>query len=144
MDLELHFSGESLQVQKIFTNGLRKGLIKKYWLKNIPDNLYGGIYFWIDKSYMEAFSRTELFKTLASHPGLENIKSIDFSIIERPTMLTRGFISEDFLKRKINKADFNDKESQNSDLIKNFNRLIHQSFCWNHNALILVICNNNM
>lgn len=30
------------------------------------------------------------------------------------------------------------------DLVKNFNRLIHQRFCWNYNALILVICNNNM
>jgi heme-degrading monooxygenase HmoA len=75
-----------------------EGLVKKYWLKNIADNLYGGIYIWADKSYMEAFSQTELFKTIANHPGLDNITSADFGILEHPTIVTRGFIFKDYLE----------------------------------------------
>ena len=79
-----------------------EGLFKKYWLKNSSDNLYGGIYVWADKSYMEAFSKTELFKTVADHPSLENITSTDFGVIEHPTRVTRGLIIEDYLESKSN------------------------------------------
>ena len=78
------------------------GLVKKYWLKNIAENLYGGVYIWADKSYMEAFSGTELFQTIAKHRSLENIRSTDFGVIEHPTRVTRGLIIEDYLESKSN------------------------------------------
>ena len=77
-----------------------EGLIKKYWLKNSSENIYGGIYVWADKSYMEAFTQSELFETVVTHPNLNNIKCTDFGVIEHPTRVTRGLIIEDYDKSK--------------------------------------------
>lgn len=79
-----------------FTNV--EGLNKKYWLKNSSENIYGGIYVWADKSYMEAFAQTELFNTIGTHPNLDNIKYTDFGVIEHPTRVTRGLIIEDYIE----------------------------------------------
>lgn len=86
------------------------GLIKKYWLKNSTENIYGCIYIWDDIAYMEAFSKTELFKTITNHPSLENVKSTDFEVINHPTLITRGLIIEDYLDSKVNKKDVYDQK----------------------------------
>lgn len=77
-----------------------EGLIKKYWIKNSSENIYGGIYVWADKTYMEAFAQSELFKTVVTHPNFDNIKYTDFGVIEHPTGVTRGLIVEDYVNSK--------------------------------------------
>lgn len=77
-----------------------EGLIKKYWIKNSSENIYGGIYIWADKSYMDAFAQSELFKTVVTHPNLDNFKNTDFGVIENPTGVTRVLIIEDYNKNK--------------------------------------------
>jgi heme-degrading monooxygenase HmoA len=67
------------------------GLLSKVWIANSSTGLYGGVYFWRDRQAMEAFSKTDLFKTVATHPNLANITSADFAVMEEPSKLTRGF-----------------------------------------------------
>ena len=68
------------------------GLISKVWLANPDTNTYGGVYTWRDREAMENFTKTELFKGVATHPSLVNITSTDFSVMEGPTMVTHGLV----------------------------------------------------
>lgn len=69
------------------------GLISKVWLANPAANAYGGVYTWQDRQAMENFTKTELFKGVATHPKLANITSMDFSVMEGPTAVTRGLVT---------------------------------------------------
>lgn len=66
------------------------GLISKVWLANQATNTYGGVYTWRDREAMFAFTKTDLFASVVSHPNLSDIKSTDFSVVEAPTRVTRG------------------------------------------------------
>ena len=66
------------------------GLISKVWLANPATNTFGGVYTWRDQQAMHDFTKSDLFKTVATHPNLEGITSSDFAIMEAPTALTRG------------------------------------------------------
>lgn len=41
------------------------GLISKVWLADDQANTYGGVYTWRDRAAMEAFLKTDLFRTVA-------------------------------------------------------------------------------
>ena len=66
------------------------GLISKVWLADPESNTYGGVYTWVDRTAMEAYTTTELFKGVVSNPSLANIQSRDFAVIDGPTRVTRG------------------------------------------------------
>ena len=66
------------------------GLISKVWLADATSGTYGGVYLWHDRAAFEAFTQTELFQAVASHPNLTGMTSKDFSILEGPTGVTRG------------------------------------------------------
>lgn len=68
------------------------GLIEKVWLANRATNTYGGVYTWRDKQAMVDFTKTELFRAVATHPNLDGIASTDFAVMEDPTRVTRGMI----------------------------------------------------
>jgi len=65
------------------------GLISKVWLADEPTNTYGGIYTWVDRQAMEAFSRSDLFHSVATNPSFVNIVSRDFGVLEGPGRVTR-------------------------------------------------------
>jgi hypothetical protein len=67
------------------------GLLSKIWLANAETNTYGGVYTWNDKAAMLAFQQTDLFRSVLSNPNLSGLSSVDFSVLELPTRLTRGF-----------------------------------------------------
>ncbi len=67
------------------------GLLSKVWIADSSSGTYGGVYFWKDREAMENFAKTDLFNTVATHPNLRNITSKDFSVMEEPTRITRGF-----------------------------------------------------
>ena len=69
------------------------GLQGKIWLANPEANTYGGVYLWRDQEAMQEFSKTELFKSVASHPNLAGLTSTDFAVIESPTRVCGGFIT---------------------------------------------------
>lgn len=69
------------------------GLMAKVWLASPATNTYGGVYLWRDQEAMQEYSKTELFKSVASHPNLAGITSTDFEAIESPTRVCRGFIT---------------------------------------------------
>lgn len=68
------------------------GLISKVYLADPASNTFGGIYTWQDKDACDSFKQTELFRTVASHPGLTNITSREFGVLETPTRMTRGLV----------------------------------------------------
>src|ERR1019366_2990606 len=43
-----------------------------------------------DRAAYEAYTRTELFRGVTSHPNLSNVVSRGFDILEEPTRQTRG------------------------------------------------------
>jgi quinol monooxygenase YgiN len=70
------------------------GLISKVWLADPVSNTFGGVYTWQDRTAYEAFTRTELFRGVASHPNLSNVTSHGFDILEGPTRQTRGLAAQ--------------------------------------------------
>ena len=75
------------------------GLMAKFWLSDISNNVFGGVYIWESKTAMEEFSNTELYNSIATHPNLKNISSKCFDILDAPTRTTRGCYLEDYLER---------------------------------------------
>jgi heme-degrading monooxygenase HmoA len=68
------------------------GLVSKLWLADSTAGTYGGVYVWKDRDAMEAFTKTELFNAVATHPNLTNITSVDFVVMEEPTKVTGGLL----------------------------------------------------
>lgn len=68
--------------------GALPGLISKVWLADEQANTYGGVYTWRDRAAMEAFLKTDLFRTVATHPNLADIVSRDFAVLEAPSAVT--------------------------------------------------------
>jgi len=66
------------------------GLISKVWLADPASNTFGGVYTWQDHAAYEAYTRSELFRGVASHPNLSKFASHGFDILEEPTRQTRG------------------------------------------------------
>jgi len=66
------------------------GLVGKTWLANRDTGTFGGVYVWEDRQAMEQFTRTDLFNAVATHPNLENVRSVDFDVLDAPTRVTRG------------------------------------------------------
>jgi len=68
------------------------GLVRKVWLADSENGVYGGVYVWRDRKAMEEFAQTELFNSVATHPNLEDVTSTDFGVLLGPTGVTRGSI----------------------------------------------------
>ena len=69
------------------------GLISKVWLADSESNTFGGVYTWESREAMEAFTQSDLFRTVATHPNLDGITSKSFNVLAGPTKLTRGMPS---------------------------------------------------
>jgi hypothetical protein len=68
------------------------GLVRKVWLADSENGVYGGVYVWRDRQAMEDFAQTELYKSVATHPNLDGVTSTDFGVLLGPTGVTRGSI----------------------------------------------------
>jgi quinol monooxygenase YgiN len=68
------------------------GLVRKVWLADSENGVFGGVYVWRDRQAMEEFAQTDLFKSVATHPNLDNITSTDYGVLLGPTAVTRGSI----------------------------------------------------
>lgn len=64
------------------------GLISKVWLADEQTNTYGGVYTWRDRAAMEAYLKTDLFRSIVTAPVFGDVVSRDFSVLERPTAVT--------------------------------------------------------
>jgi heme-degrading monooxygenase HmoA len=69
------------------------GLVSKVWLKDSASGTYGGVYLFQDRAAFDAFKRSDLFKTVQTHPNLANINAKDFDILEAPTRVTNGLLT---------------------------------------------------
>lgn len=66
------------------------GLIGKIFLADPITGTFGGVYTWENREAYEAYTRSELFQGVASHPNFTNITSRDFGVLEAATRVTRG------------------------------------------------------
>jgi hypothetical protein len=64
------------------------GLRAKAWLANPSTNTYGGVYAWENPEAMEAYLSGPIFGALLANPGIANVTSRDFAVLERPTEIT--------------------------------------------------------
>jgi hypothetical protein len=66
------------------------GLLTKVWLADEGLNTYGGVYTWDSREAMEDYLESEIFRTIATHPNLENVTARTFGTLEGPTYITKG------------------------------------------------------
>ena len=66
------------------------GLISKVWLVDEEKNTFGGFYLWETKAAMEAFMHSDLVATVVSRPFLKNVSSVDYTVNETASKITRG------------------------------------------------------
>lgn len=67
-----------------------KGLISKVWLSDIEKNSFGGFYLWENKKAMEDFMNSDLVKAVVSRPYIKNVSLVDYEVIEKASLITRG------------------------------------------------------
>jgi putative monooxygenase ydhR len=65
------------------------GLRAKAWLANPSVNTYGGVYAWESREAMETYVSGPIFGGLLANPGVANVTTRDFGVLERPTEITR-------------------------------------------------------
>jgi Putative mono-oxygenase ydhR len=65
------------------------GLRAKAWLANPPTNTYGGVYAWESRQAMEDYVNGPIFGSLLANPGIADVTTRDFGVLERPTEITR-------------------------------------------------------
>jgi hypothetical protein len=65
------------------------GLRAKAWLANPARNTYGGVYAWESQEAMEAYVSGPIFGALLANPGMADVTTRDFGVLERPTETTR-------------------------------------------------------
>jgi hypothetical protein len=66
------------------------GLISKVWLADEEKNTYGGFYLWESKEAMLTFMHSDLVKAVVSRPFVKNVSSVDFTVNEAASEMTRG------------------------------------------------------
>ena len=64
------------------------GLRAKAWLANPSTNTYGGVYAWESREAMEAYVSGPIFGALRANPGMADVTTRDFDVLERPTEIT--------------------------------------------------------
>ena len=65
------------------------GLRAKAWLANPSTNTYGGVYAWESREAMEGYVSGPIFGALLANPGVADVTTRDFRVLERPTEITR-------------------------------------------------------
>jgi hypothetical protein len=66
------------------------GLFSKVWLADEEKNTFGGFYLWESKEAMEAFMHSDLVKAVVSRPFVKNVSSVDYTVSETASKITRG------------------------------------------------------
>jgi quinol monooxygenase YgiN len=64
------------------------GLVALVWLADESTNTFGGVYTWRDRAALESFLKSDLFRSIATHPHLVEMTSRVFSIVEAPSAIT--------------------------------------------------------
>ena len=65
------------------------GLRAKAWLADPSTNTYGGVYAWESREAMAAYVSGPIFGALLANPGMADVSTRDFAVLERPTEITR-------------------------------------------------------
>lgn len=63
------------------------GLKSKYYLADDGANIYGGVYVWETKQAMLDYQAGEIFQGILDHPGLAEVATVDFDVIEEHSFI---------------------------------------------------------
>src|ERR671935_3145339 len=66
------------------------GLSSKVWLADEEENTFGGFYLWESKDAMETFMQSDLVAAVVSRPFVKNVSSVDYTVNEAASRITRG------------------------------------------------------
>ena len=64
------------------------GLKSKYYLADDEANIYGGVYVWETRQAMLDYQAGEIYQGILDHPGLAEVTSVDFDVIEDHSFAT--------------------------------------------------------
>jgi hypothetical protein len=70
------------------------GLRWKVWLINEEENEAGGLYLFDDEAHAKMYLESPIVAGLREHPGISDVRVKQFNIMEAPSQLTRGPLSE--------------------------------------------------
>jgi hypothetical protein len=65
------------------------GLLAKAWLASPSTNTYGGVYAWESREAIDAYVSGPIFGALLANPGVADVTTRHFDVLERPTQITR-------------------------------------------------------
>ena len=65
------------------------GLMAKVWLADVQRNTYGGVYFWRDQASMEEYLASDILRTVAASPHIQEMDTNGFAVYEHLTRLTQ-------------------------------------------------------
>src|ERR1700754_4028765 len=64
------------------------GLRAKAWLADPATNTYGGVYAWECREVMQAYLDGPIFGALLANPGMTQVTTRGFGVLQRPTEIT--------------------------------------------------------
>lgn len=67
------------------------GLVAKYWLRG-QAAIRGGVYIWSDIAAYRAFLKSDVARTMGSHPNISHLTMRQYAVDEVPTQVTRGML----------------------------------------------------
>jgi hypothetical protein len=65
------------------------GLLAKVWLRDLGDNVYGGLYLWKDEGAYNNFMASELWGEVRDDDSLSALTTQDFAVMADLTQLTQ-------------------------------------------------------
>ncbi|WP_033345015.1 YdhR family protein [Catenuloplanes japonicus] len=65
-------------------------LLSKVWLDDAEDGRYGGFYVWRDRTDMDEFLASPVFRKLTGAPGVTDVTTTHWPIAEEASRATRG------------------------------------------------------
>ncbi len=65
------------------------GLKTKYYLADDKKNTYGGVYIWETEEAMLHYKAGEVYQSILDHPGLDEVTTTDFEVIDGHSFLDR-------------------------------------------------------
>jgi len=112
MSLEAH-AQLGIAVVDNFAPGKIKGLISKTFIGSLEKGIFGGVYYFKDKTSVDGYLESELWKGIVSHPNLVNFKTERYSVAAI-SEVSNGFADK---RKALNSVE---KNTANQLLIVNY------------------------
>lgn len=69
------------------------GLLAKTWLADEATNTYGGVYFFADRTSVDAYLASPIVQALHANPHFSGITALVSGVLEAPSRITHGAVA---------------------------------------------------